>query len=59
MNKILSPATRRWVYGVCIAAVPVLVYFKLLPPEAAPVILPLVLAVLNVTDTETNETQRE
>lgn len=44
----LSPAVRRWVYGVCIAAVPVAVYFGWLPAEASPVILPLILAVLNV-----------
>lgn len=50
MNKVFSPAGRRWIYGVCIAAVPVLVYFDLLPPDAAPVILPLVLALLNVND---------
>lgn len=52
MNKVLSPAARRWLYGVCIAAVPVLVYFKLLPPEASPVILPLVLAILNVNESD-------
>lgn len=52
MNKLFSPRGRRYIYGVCIAAVPVLVYFDLLPAEAAPVILPLVLAVLNVNDEE-------
>lgn len=57
MNKVFNRATRVWIYGVCIAAVPVLVYFKLLPPEAAPVILPLVLAVLNVNDPATEETR--
>jgi hypothetical protein len=50
MNKLFTPAVRRYIYGVCIAAVPVLVYFDLLPPEAAPVLLPLVLALLNVND---------
>lgn len=50
MNKVFNRKTRKWMYGVCIAAVPVLVYFKLLPPEASPVILPLVLAILNVSD---------
>lgn len=55
VSDVLSPKVRRWLYGVCIAAVPVLVYFKLLPPEAAPVILPLVLAVLNVQDEPTEE----
>lgn len=51
MKTILNPKVRRWIYGVCIAAVPVLVYFELLPPAAAPVVLPLVLAILNVQDT--------
>lgn len=54
MKKILTPTVRRYIYGVCIATVPVLVYFNLLPPEAAPVILPLVLAVLNVQDDTEN-----
>ncbi|MGW9159621.1 hypothetical protein [Microbacterium sp. NPDC055665] len=59
MNTLLSPATRRWIYSICIAAVPVLVYFKLLPPEAAPVILPLVLAVLNVNEPAAEPDRRE
>jgi len=50
MKNLLNPALRRYIYGVCIAAVPVLVYLGLLPAEAAPVILPLVLALLNVQD---------
>ncbi|MFS6529699.1 hypothetical protein V8Z69_07475 [Microbacterium aurugineum] len=53
MNKVFNSKVRKWLYGVCIAAVPVLVYFKLLPPEASPIILPLVLAVLNVNETDT------
>lgn len=48
--SIFTPTVRRYLYGICIAAVPVLVYFELLPPEAAPIILPLVLAILNVSD---------
>lgn len=47
---MLTPKVRKYIYGVCIAAVPVLIYCKLLPAEAAPVLLPLVLAVLNVQD---------
>lgn len=50
MTKFFTPKVRRWVYGVCIAAVPVLIYFKLLPAEAAPVLLPLVMAILNVQE---------
>ncbi|TDL43606.1 hypothetical protein [Microbacterium oleivorans] len=53
MTRFLTPNVRRWIYGVCIAAVPVLVYFDLLPAEAAPVILPLVLAVFNVKEEPT------
>lgn len=48
--NILNSKTRKYIYGVCIAAVPVLIYFKLLPAEAAPVILPLVMAILNVQE---------
>lgn len=50
MTRIFSKAVRGWIYGVAIAAVPVLVYFDALPAEAAPVILPLILAVLNLND---------
>lgn len=53
MDKITSPRFRRYLYSVCIAAVPVAVYFGWLPPEASPVLLPLVLAVLNVNDDDT------
>lgn len=52
MVNMLTPKVRRYIYGVCIAAVPVLVYFQLIPAEASPVILPLILAVLNVQDDE-------
>lgn len=52
MSKLLSAKGRRYIYGVCIAAVPTLVYFGLLPNEAAPVILPLVLALLNISEDE-------
>jgi len=41
-------AIRMWLYGVAIAAVPVAVYFGWIEPEASPIVLPLILAVLNV-----------
>lgn len=50
MSRVFTPTVRRWIYGVVIAAIPVLIYFDLIPEEAAPVILPLVLAILNVKD---------
>ena len=48
MKKLLSPTVRKYIYGVCIAALPVAVYLQLLPLEALPVILPFILAILNV-----------
>lgn len=52
MRKLLSSKGRKYIYGVCIAAVPALVYFGLLPNEAAPIILPLILALLNISEDE-------
>lgn len=52
MNQMFNSATRKYIYGLCIAAVPVLIYFKLMPAEAAPIILPLVLAILNIQEPE-------
>lgn len=54
MSKYFTPKVRRWIYGVCIALVPVLVYFQLLPADASPVILPLILAILNIDDPDEN-----
>lgn len=52
MSRILNRTVRGYIYAVCIAAVPVLVYFDLIPAEAAPVVLPLVLALLNLRDAD-------
>lgn len=50
MNKYLTPNVRRWIYGVCVAALPLLIYFGLVEPEAAPLWLAFVVAFLNVQD---------
>ncbi len=50
MSKLFSAKGRKYIYGVVIAAVPTLIYFGLLPAESAPVILPLVLAILNISE---------
>lgn len=47
--RIASRTVRLYVYGVAIAAVPVLVYAGVMDPTAAPIVLPLVLALLNLT----------
>jgi hypothetical protein len=48
MTKLFSPTGRKYIYAILIAAVPVLIYTGLIPAEAAPIILPLVLAIMNV-----------
>lgn len=49
MTKIFTRSVRKWIYAVSAAAVPVLVYFGLLDIEASPIILPFILALLNLT----------
>jgi DMSO/TMAO reductase YedYZ heme-binding membrane subunit len=46
---------RRWVYGVAIAAVPFAVYAGWIDPEASPIVLPLILALVMVKPDGTPE----
>jgi len=48
--KHLTPTRRRYLYGLCLAALPVLIYFGLVEPEAAPLWLAFLVALLNVSD---------
>lgn len=48
---ILTPGLRRWAYGVSVAAVGVAVFAGWLPVDAAPVIVPLLMALFFVGDT--------
>jgi hypothetical protein len=50
VEKYLTPTVRRWVYGLALAALPVLVYYGLVEPEASPLWGAFVLALLNVND---------
>lgn len=50
MSKFVTPAVRRWLYGIAIAFVPLAVYLGWLEPEASPIVIPLILAILNVQD---------
>lgn len=52
MRNIFTRSVRKWIYAVAAAAVPVLVYFGLLDIEASPIILPFILALLNLTPEE-------
>jgi hypothetical protein len=50
MRNLLTASRRRYLYGIAIAAVPVLVLCGWLDPKAAPIVLPLIMAILNVSD---------
>ncbi|MCR1785290.1 hypothetical protein KVF89_22310 [Nocardioides carbamazepini] len=47
-TKILTPTVRRWIYGIAVAAAAVLTFYGVIPIEAAPLWLALVMALLNV-----------
>lgn len=49
MGNKISRETRKYIYAVAIAFVPVAVYFGWIDIEASALILPLLLAVLNLT----------
>ncbi|KQQ65202.1 hypothetical protein [Microbacterium sp. Leaf320] len=55
-ETVLRPAFRRWAYGVAAAGVGVAVFAGWLPPAAAPVIAPLLMAVFYVDETGTPRT---
>ena len=50
LSKILTPTVRRYLYGVAIAFVPLAVFLGWLKPEAAPLVVPLIVAIFNVQD---------
>lgn len=52
LRKIFSRPVRKYLYLVSIAAFPVLVYYDVIEPEALPLMLPLIAAVLNLTPEE-------
>lgn len=48
LKRLLTPGARRWLYGVCLAALPLLVWHGWVEPEAAPLWAAFVVALLNV-----------
>lgn len=48
MKNPFTPTVRRYLYGIAIAFVPLAAYFGWIELEAVPLVLPLILAVLNV-----------
>ena len=49
MKDLVPRPIRAWIYGIALAAVPVLVYTGVMEPEGAALALPLILAILNLT----------
>ncbi|WP_341935507.1 hypothetical protein MRBLWO14_001159 [Microbacterium sp. LWO14-1.2] len=49
-SRVLTPAVRRWAYGVAVAAIGVAVFAGWIPATASPVALPLIMALLYVDD---------
>lgn len=54
-NFTIPRSARKYIYSLAIAFVPVAVYYGWLELEASVIILPLILAVLNLTPTEIEE----
>lgn len=46
----LTPAVRRWVYGLSLVSLPILVFYGLVEPEASPLWAAFALALFNVKD---------
>lgn len=50
IKDALSPAVRRWVYGLSLVSLPILVFYGLVEPEASPLWAAFALALFNVKD---------
>lgn len=56
MKKIFTRETRKYVYNVAIAFAALAVYLGWMDPAALPLVLPLVLALLNLTPNDAEVT---
>lgn len=50
VKSALTPAVRRWVYGLSLVSLPILVFYGLVEPEASPLWAAFALALFNVKD---------
>lgn len=55
MSKYLTKNVRVWIYGVSIAALPVLTHYGVIDAQAQALAIPLLLALLNIKDDEVAE----
>lgn len=51
VDGILTPAFRRWAYGVAVAALGVAIFAGWIPPTVSPVAVPLLMALFYVNKT--------
>lgn len=52
MRDYLTPKVRRWIYGLCLAALPLLLHYGLLDAKAVPLWGAFALALFFVSDDE-------
>ena len=55
MKRLLNKQVRLYIYGVAIAALTAAVGFGYLPPASGGLLVPLIMAILNVTPDEVKE----
>ena len=53
MKELLNREVRKYIYLVAVAAVPVLIFYGVIEPAAGALVLPLVLALLNLSPDDT------
>jgi hypothetical protein len=56
MKNTFTRSTRKYVYSVALAFAPLAVYLGWMDPAALPLVLPLVLALLNLTPEDSEAT---
>jgi hypothetical protein len=52
MKNLLTRPVRKYIYAVSVAAIALMIYAGWIEPQAAPVALPLIMALLNLTPDE-------
>lgn len=59
MEKYLTREVRKWVYGICLAVVPLLVLYGVIDSEAAPLWIAVIGAIVAPTLALTHLTPKE
>jgi len=59
ISKITSREARKWIYAVCLAAVPLLVFYGVISEDAAPLWVAMIGAILAPTMALTHLTPKE